>query len=68
MVVDIQQVKLDGQHWVHISMDGEMRRRGPFADADEAEVMAVRLAAICRALNTEVHMQAAVTKGQQQRR
>ena len=59
MTIDIQPVKLDGQHWVNVTIGGsEMERRGPFPDADEAEIMATRLAAMCRAMNAEVIMAA----------
>ena len=56
----IQPIEADGQFWVCLSLDGDaMGRRGPFANADEAGAMAVRLVEICRAMNAEVHMQAA---------
>jgi hypothetical protein len=58
MSVHIQPARLDGEFWVDVSMDGETRRHGPFPDADKAEIMAVRLAAICRAVNAEVTMAA----------
>ena len=51
MVVEIQPVEVDGQHWIDVSIGGsEMGRRGPFHDADEAEAMAERLRAASRAL------------------
>ena len=37
MNVGLQPTETDGQFWVRVSMDGEVRRHGPFADADEAE-------------------------------
>jgi hypothetical protein len=56
MTIDIQLVETDGVHWVNLSMDGhEMERRGPYPDADTAEAMAMRIAAVCRAMHTEVH-------------
>jgi hypothetical protein len=59
-MIAITPTETGGQFWVRVSMDGhKMRRHGPFADADEAEVTAVRLAAVCRVMNTDVHMQAA---------
>jgi hypothetical protein len=54
MTADIRPVEVDGQFWVHISLDGSTNRYGPYADSNEAEIMATRLAAVCRALNTEV--------------
>ena len=62
MNVSIQSARLDGEFWVRISMDGEMKQRGPFADAGEAEIMATRLAAVCRAMNAEVTMAAPAAK------
>jgi hypothetical protein len=56
--IDIKPSVHDGKHWADVVLDGEVRRHGPFPDPDEAEVMAVRLAAMCRAMNAEVHMQA----------
>ena len=49
MNVSIQPATLGGEFWVDVSMDGETSRHGPYADSDEAEVAAVRLAAVCRA-------------------
>ena len=44
-------IEIAGEHWVDISMDGRaLKRRGPFADADAAEAMAMRLGEICRGL------------------
>ena len=68
-MIAITPTETGGQFWVRISMDGhEMERRGPYPDADTAEVVATRLAAWCRAMNAEVHMPAAAPKGRQQRR
>jgi hypothetical protein len=51
MVVEIQPVEVDGQHWIDVSIGGaEMGRRGPFHDADEAEAMAERMRRVGRAL------------------
>jgi hypothetical protein len=58
MNVSIQPARLDGEHYVDVILDGETSRHGPFAGAGEAEVMAVRFAAICRALHAEVVMAA----------
>jgi hypothetical protein len=59
MTVDIQPTETGGQFWVHINMDGhKMSRHGPFADKAEAEAMAIRFAAVCRAMNAEVVMAA----------
>ena len=58
-MIAITPTETGGQFWVRISMDGhEMERRGPYPDGDTAEAMAVRLAAICRAMNAEVAMAA----------
>jgi hypothetical protein len=54
--IDIQPVKLDGQHWVDVILDGEMNRHGPFSDADEAETVAARLRRFSRALRARVHV------------
>ena len=40
-----------------------LRRHGPFSTLDAAEDMAARLAAICRVLHAQVHMQAAAHTG-----
>jgi hypothetical protein len=49
-MIDIQPVEAEGVFWVRLSMDGgELKRHGPFS-ADEAEAMAARFAATCRAL------------------
>jgi hypothetical protein len=40
MVINIQPVKLDGQHWVNVIIGGhEIERRGPFLKADTAEIV-----------------------------
>lgn len=54
MNVSIQPTTLDGEFWVDVILDGEMRRHGPYNDADDAEIAATRLAATCRALHAEV--------------
>jgi hypothetical protein len=52
MIVQVEPVKFDGQHWVDVSMDGHtMNRHGPFPDADTAEAMARRLLQFGRALS-----------------
>jgi hypothetical protein len=57
MVISIQPVETEGTFWVHLALDGQpMERRGPFHDPGEAEAMAARLAAICRALHAKVTM------------
>jgi hypothetical protein len=58
MNVRIQPARLDGEFWVDVTMDGEMSQHGPFADKAEAETVAVRFAAVCRALHAEVTMAA----------
>ena len=51
MTIDITPIESDGQHWVSVNMDGHaMERRGPFPDADAAEVRARQFATICRSL------------------
>ena len=51
MIVQVEPVKLDGQHWVNVIIGGsEMERRGPFSNADEAESVARRLLQFGRAL------------------
>jgi hypothetical protein len=53
MIVEVEPVKLDGQHWVSVTIGGsEMERRGPFADADEAESVAGRLSRVAHALTS----------------
>ena len=49
--VDIRLIEAAGTHYVGVIMDGcELERRGPFFSSDEAEAMAVRVAAVCRTL------------------
>jgi hypothetical protein len=53
MIVQVEPVKLDGQHWVNVIIGGsDMERRGPFSNADEAESVAGRLRRIARALTS----------------
>jgi|SoimicmetaTmtLPC_FD_contig_61_1964151_length_406_multi_1_in_0_out_0_1 hypothetical protein len=53
MVINIQPVKLDGQHWVNVIIGGhEMERRGPFPGADTAEIVAERIRRFGRALTS----------------
>ena len=64
MTISIRLVETDGVHWVNLNLDGsELRRHGPFSTSDAAEDMAARLAAICRVLHAQVHMQAAAHTG-----
>ena len=58
MTIDIQPIEIGGQLWVRVSMDGEMKQHGPYDSADTAEIIAIRLAAMCRAMNAEVTMAA----------
>ena len=59
MTIDIQPVELDGQHYVNVTIGGTaMERRGPYRDADKAEIMAEHMRRIGRALNAEVTMAA----------
>ena len=56
MIAHIQPIETCGRHWVRIDMDGcELQPRGPFPYADAAEAMAIRIAAVCRAMHTEMH-------------
>ena len=56
MTITIETVAIDGQFWVHLSMDNyPMEPRGPWSDPDQAEAAACRIAAISRALKAEVH-------------
>ena len=57
MVVDVRPIESDGKHYVGVIMDGETNRYGPYADTDEAVATAARLAAWCRAMRAEVHLQ-----------
>ena len=51
MTIAIKSIVHNGEHYVSVVMDGQpMERHGPFARAGEAEAMAVRFAAVCRAL------------------
>ena len=60
MIADIQPIEIAGEHWVRVIMDDhELAPRGPYPDADTAGAVAARFAAVCRAMHTEVHMQAA---------
>ena len=53
MIVQVEPVKLDGQHWVNVIIDGsEMERHGPYVDADTAEAMARRLLQFGRTLTS----------------
>jgi hypothetical protein len=48
----IRLIELDGQHWIDMIVDGcALQRRGPFANADEAEAMAIQFAGVCSVLN-----------------
>jgi hypothetical protein len=49
--IDIQPVEIGDEHYVAVRIgDHETRRHGPYPDADTAEVMAVRLIRVGRAL------------------
>jgi hypothetical protein len=55
MTVRIKPIVHNSEHYVSVVMDGQpMERHGPFADAGEAKAMAVRFAAVCRAMHAEV--------------
>ena len=56
MTIDITPIIEAGDHFVEVVIDGDkLKRRGPFASADEAEAEASRVAAICRAMRANVH-------------
>ena len=48
MTTNITTVEADGQFFVDVSMDGHDKQYGPYSTADEAEIMAARMGAICR--------------------
>ena len=48
MTTDITAVEADGQFYVNVSLDGHDKQYGPYSTADEAEIMAARMGAICR--------------------
>jgi len=48
MTTDITTVEADGQFYVNVSLDGHDKQYGPYSTADEAEIMAARMGAICR--------------------
>jgi len=48
MIVDIQPIVHNGEHYVRVIMDGcEMRRHGPYSNSDEAEAAANHMIGIC---------------------
>ena len=47
-VTNITAVEADGQFYVNVSLDGHDKQYGPYSTADEAEIMAARMGAICR--------------------
>ena len=50
-VNEIRTIEADGLFWVHAIMDDEaLSRRGPFADLEAAEAMAIQMAAICKVI------------------
>lgn len=54
MSIVIEPIIHNGEHYVRVVMDGcPMEPRGPFS-ADQAEIVACRIAAISRALNQSV--------------
>jgi hypothetical protein len=54
--VSVSIAPIDGAFWVHATMDGKTSRYGSYSDAATAEVMGVRVAAVCRAFNWVVDM------------
>ena len=56
-VTNIQPVEADGQFYVNVSLDGHDKQYGPYSTADEAEIMAARMGAICRGV---FHQQVAI--------
>jgi hypothetical protein len=57
MTTDITAVEADGQFYVNVSLDGHDKQYGPYSTADEAEIMAARMGAICRGV---FHQQVAI--------
>jgi hypothetical protein len=50
-VTNITAVEADGQFYVNVSLDGHDKQYGPYSTADEAEIMAARMGAICRGVS-----------------
>ena len=48
MTTNITTVEADGRVYVNVSLDGHDKQYGPYSTADEAEIMAARMGAICR--------------------
>ena len=57
MTTDITAVEADGQFYVKVSLDGHDKQYGPYCTADEAEIMAARMGAVCRGV---FHQQVAI--------
>ena len=55
MTTNITTVEADGQFYVNVSLDGHDKQYGPYSTADEAEIMAARMGAICRILSRRLH-------------
>ena len=43
MVISIEPIEIDGKFYVGVTIDGEVRRHGPYDDTNAAEAMARRL-------------------------
>jgi hypothetical protein len=49
---EIRLIEAEGTFWVDVIVDGcALQRRGPFADIETAEGMAIQLAGICGVFN-----------------
>jgi hypothetical protein len=56
-VTNITAVEADGQFYVNVSLAGGDKQYGPYSTADEVEIMAARMGAICRGV---FHQQVAI--------
>ena len=53
MTINMQPVEIDGKFYIGVTIGGhEMERRGPFPDADTAEIVAERMRRFGRALTS----------------
>jgi hypothetical protein len=51
VVIQVEPVEVNGQHWVSVVIDDhETNRHGPYADADAAESVVGRLSRVAHAL------------------
>lgn len=47
-MIDIRPVEVDGKHFVETTINGEVKRYGPYANVDAAVALANQFNAICR--------------------